>query len=75
MGFGSFASHIFEHPLFDVLQGHIDVAGDFGKAGDGGDEFIRPVGRVGVEEADPEIPPLLRRGLRGDRLDFLLGRS
>ena len=56
MGFGSFASHIFEHPLLDVLQGHIDITGDFGKASDGGDEFIGPVGRVGVEEADPEIP-------------------
>jgi len=56
MGFGGFASHIFEHAFFHVLKGHIDIASNFGKAGDGGDEFIGPVGRVGVEEADPEIP-------------------
>ena len=55
MGFGSFAAHIFEHSLFHVLQGHVDVSGHFRQAGDGGNEFIRPVGGVGVEQTDPEV--------------------
>ncbi len=55
MGFGSFPAHIFEHSFLDVLQWHIDIAGNFWEASDGGDKFVRPVGGVGVEEADPEI--------------------
>ena len=38
-----------------MLKGHVDVASHFRKACNGGDEFIRPVSRVGVEEADPEV--------------------
>ncbi len=55
MSFGSLPTHIFEHALLDVLKGHVNVASHFRKAGHGGDEFIRPVRRVGVEKADPEV--------------------
>ena len=55
MCFGSFPAHIFEHALLDVLKGHVDVTSHFGKAGNGGDKFIRPVSRVGVEKPNPEV--------------------
>ena len=56
MGFGGFSSHIFEHSLLDVLKRHVDIAGDFGEARDGGDQLIGPVSRMGIEKADPKIP-------------------
>lgn len=49
------AVHLVEHVVGDVLQGNIDIAGDFGTLGDGLDEFIGPMRGVGVEEADPEV--------------------
>ena len=38
----------------DVLQRHVDVAGDFGRFGNGLDEIIAPMRRVRVEQANPE---------------------
>ena len=39
----------------DVLQRHIDVAHDFGIAGQSGNEIVAPVGRMRVEQPHPEI--------------------
>ena len=39
----------------DVLQRHVDVAGDLRAFGDRADELVAPVRRMGVEQADPEI--------------------
>ena len=52
---GGFALHGSEHAVGDVLEGDIDVASDLGGIGDGADEFVAPVGWVGVEETDPEV--------------------
>ncbi len=52
---GSLAAHEFEHAGVDMLEGHIDVAGDFFALGDAFDEFVAPVGGMGVQESDPEI--------------------
>ncbi len=49
------AAHEFEHARVDVLQRHVDVAGDFVALGDGLDEFVAPMRRVRVEQADPKL--------------------
>ena len=49
------APHPFEHVLVDVLERDVDVARDLLALGDGLDEFIRPVRRMRVKQADPEI--------------------
>jgi len=50
-----FAAHEGEHVVTDVLQGHVDVTGDFRAFGDGLNEVITPVGGVGIEETDPKV--------------------
>ena len=50
-----FAAHPFEHVFVNMLERHVHVARDFLAAGDGLDEFIRPVRRMRVEQTDPEI--------------------
>ena len=52
---GGFAAHQVEHSGMDVLEGHVDVAGDLFALGDALDEFVAPMSRMGVEEADPEV--------------------
>ena len=52
---GGFAPHPLEHVRVDVLEGDVDVAGDLGALGDGLDQFVGPMGRVGVEQPNPEI--------------------
>ena len=47
--------HLFEHVIGNMLKRDIDVAGDFGALCDGLNKLIGPMGRVGVEEADPEV--------------------
>ena len=48
-------AHEGEHVVADMLERHIDVAGDFWAFGDGLDEVVAPVGGMGVEQADPEV--------------------
>ena len=62
VGAVGFTFHQSEHMIGDVLEGHVDVTGDFLAFGDGGDEVIAPVGGVGVEQADPKIT--------GDGIEF-----
>jgi hypothetical protein len=50
-----FTTHESQHVIADVLQGHVDVASHFWAFGDGLNEVVAPVGRMGVEEADPEV--------------------
>ena len=50
-----FAPHRLEHRIGNVLERHVDVARDLGALGDGPDQLVAPVGRVGVEQPDPEI--------------------
>jgi hypothetical protein len=38
-----------------VLEWDVNIAGDFWTVGDSLDEFVRPVGGMGIEEADPKI--------------------
>ena len=47
--------HDVQHVVGDVLEGDVDVFGDLLAGGDGLDEFVGPMGGVGVEEADPEF--------------------
>lgn len=49
------AVHLLEHVVGDVLQWDVHVAGHFGALGNCLDEFVGPMRRVGVEEADPEV--------------------
>lgn len=49
------ALHGAEHVVGDVLQGNVDVAGDFRALGDGLDELVAPMRGVGVEQANPEV--------------------
>src|SRR4029079_19481921 len=49
------ALHGGEHPVGNVLERDIDVFRNLVALGDGGDELVRPMRRVGVEQADPEI--------------------
>ncbi len=50
-----FAPHTQEHLLVDVLERHIDIPGNLVARGDGLDEFVAPMSRMGIEEANPEI--------------------
>ena len=52
---GRFATHAFQHHWMNVLQGHIDVARDLFAFCDRPDQFIGPMRRMRVEDADPEI--------------------
>ena len=49
------AAHPFEHVFVDVLQRHVHVARDLRAFGDGLDQFVRPMRRMRVEQANPEI--------------------
>ena len=51
----SLAAHAFEHVVVDVLQRHVHVARHLRAFGDGADQFISPMRRMGVEQAHPEI--------------------
>ena len=55
VGAARLALHRVEHVVADVLQRHVDVAGDLRALGDGPDELVAPVRRMRVEQADPEI--------------------
>lgn len=50
-----FALHCVEDVGVDVLEGDVDVGDDFGVMCDGADEFVAPMGWVGVEDSDPEV--------------------
>ena len=50
-----FAAHPFQHVFVDVLQRHVHVARDFRAFGDGPDQFIRPMRRMGVKQSNPKI--------------------
>ena len=52
---GSHAFHGGEHAVGNVLERDIDVFRDLIALGDRGDELVRPMGGVGVEQAHPEI--------------------
>ncbi len=49
------APHPLQHVLVDVLQGDVHVARHLGAFGDGLNQLVRPVRRVGVEQANPEL--------------------
>ena len=38
-----------------MLKWDINIAGDFSALGDRLNEFVRPMGRMGIKETDPEI--------------------
>ena len=52
----SFTAHPCEHVVVNMLQGHVHIPGHLGALGDGPDQLVGPVGRVGVEQSDPEVP-------------------
>ena len=71
-----FAAHPFEHVLVDVLERNVHVARDLFAFGDGLDEFVRPMRRMRVKQANPEIAleriqfaqqRADRRGIGGER--------
>ena len=64
VGFRGLPAHVAQHPLFHVLEGHVDIARDLGQAGDRCDQLVRPVGGVGVEEPDPKLPLDRMEGLQ-----------
>ena len=55
VGAARLALHRRQHPVADVLQGHVHVAGHLGAFGDGPDQLVAPVRRMGVKDADPEV--------------------
>ena len=62
---GSLAAHEREHFGMDVLEGHIDVAGCVGIAGDRGDQVVAPMSGVSVQKSHPEfaadLPDLIEK--------------
>ena len=82
------AAHPGQHVVVDVLERHVDIPGDLRAFGNGPDQLVGPVGRVGVEQADPEVAlqrvqlaqqraqrgGIDRQGLRG-RLEALRRRN
>src|ERR1039458_1313359 len=52
---GGLAPHPLEHVLVNVLEGNINVARDLGAFGNGANQLIRPMRRVSVEQAEPEL--------------------
>ncbi len=75
---GGFAAHRLQHRRVDVLQRHVHIPRHLVIARDALDQLVAPVRRVGVKQANPEIPldllqrveqPRERRPARGiDRL-------
>ena len=51
----SLATHPSEHVVVNVLQRHVHIPRHFGALGDGPDQLVGPVGRVGVQKPDPEV--------------------
>src|ERR1035441_2647671 len=49
------APHPFEHVLVNMLEGNINVARDLGALGNGANQLVRPMRRVSVEQAEPEL--------------------
>ena len=62
-----FAAHPFEHVFVDVLERHVHVARDLWAFGDRLNQFIRPMRRMRVKQADPEIA--------GQRIQFAQQRA
>ncbi len=50
-----FAAHPFEHVFVDMLERKVHITRDFFAIGDGLDKFVRPMRRMCVKQANPEI--------------------
>lgn len=50
-----FAVHELEHVVADMLKRDVNVTGHLFAFGDGANEFVGPMGGVGVENSNPEI--------------------
>ncbi len=62
MGAGDIATHQLEHAVGAVLEGDVEVGQQValvGELGEGVDDLVREVGRVGVHHAKPAAPDLL----------------
>ena len=65
VGAGDIAAHAFEHAIGPVLEGDVEVGQEValvGELGEGVDDLVGEVGRVGVHHAQPPAPDLFGDG-------------